>query len=215
MQDKEVISVLDQIRIPGDLKKIPLEKLNPLAEELRSLIIKTVSENGGHLAPNLGVVELTIALHRVFNTPQDHIIWDVGHQSYAHKLLTGRLKSFSTIRKFEGLSGFTHRDESEHDCFGAGHAGTAISSAMGFSTADDLQGKEDTHTIAVTGDGSLICGISLEALNNLSCTCKKMILVLNDNKMSISKSIGNFIDSSQNTSKVREKINNYISHRKA
>lgn len=190
MQDKEVISVLDQIRIPGDLKKIPLGKLDPLAEELRSLIIKTVSENGGHLAPNLGVVELTIALHRVFNTPQDHIIWDVGHQSYAHKLLTGRLKSFSTIRKFEGLSGFTHRDESEHDCFGAGHAGTAISSAMGFSTADDLQGKEDTHTIAVTGDGSLICGISLEALNNLSCTCKKMILVLNDNKMSISKSIG-------------------------
>ena len=190
MPDKESTSVLEQIRFPGDLKKIPLEKLDPLAEELRSLIIKTVSENGGHLAPNLGVVELTIALHRVFNTPQDHIIWDVGHQSYAHKLLTGRLKSFSTIRKFEGLSGFTLRDESEHDCFGAGHAGTAISSAMGFSTADDLQGKENTHTVAVTGDGSLICGISLEALNNLSCTCKKMILVLNDNKMSISKSIG-------------------------
>ena len=190
MPDKTTASILEQIHVPGDLKKIPMDKLAPLAEELRSLIVKTVSENGGHLAPNLGVVELTIALHRVFNTPQDHIIWDVGHQSYAHKLLTGRLKSFSSIRKFEGLSGFTLRDESEHDCFGAGHAGTAISSAMGFSTADELQKKDNSHTIAVTGDGSLICGISLEALNSLSCTCKKMILVLNDNKMSISKSIG-------------------------
>ena len=182
-------SVLSKLHLPGDLKKIPAEELTLLAEELRTLIIGTVSENGGHLAPNLGVVELTIALHRVFQTPQDHIVWDVGHQSYAHKLLTGRLKSFSTIRKIDGLSGFTLRSESEHDCFGAGHAGTAISSAMGFSTADDLQ-RKDAHTVAVTGDGSLICGISLEALNNLSCTCKNMILVLNDNKMSISKSIG-------------------------
>ena len=182
-------SVLSKLHLPGDLKKIPVEELTLLAEELRALIIGTVSENGGHLAPNLGVVELTIALHRVFQTPQDHIVWDVGHQSYAHKLLTGRLKSFSTIRKFDGLSGFTLRSESEHDCFGAGHAGTAISSAMGFSTADDLQ-RKNAHTVAVTGDGSLICGISLEALNNLSCTCKNMILVLNDNKMSISKSIG-------------------------
>lgn len=192
MNHTDSVSVLKKIVHPGDLKKIPAEELNLLAEELRSLIIRTVSENGGHLAPNLGVVELTVALHRVFQTPEDHIIWDVGHQSYAHKLLTGRLKSFSSIRKFEGLSGFTLRTESEHDCFGAGHAGTAISSAMGFSTANDLlDGKEEgAHTIAVTGDGSLICGISLEALNNLSCTCKRMILVLNDNKMSISRSIG-------------------------
>lgn len=189
MGRSKVNSVLEKIQSPGDLKKIPADELEFLAEEMRSLIIHTVSENGGHLAPNLGVVELTIALHRVFQTPQDHIVWDVGHQSYAHKLLTGRLKSFSTIRKFDGLSGFTLRGESEHDCFGAGHAGTAISSAMGFSSADDLQ-KKQTHTVAVTGDGSLICGISLEALNNLSCTCKNMILVLNDNKMSISKSIG-------------------------
>lgn len=189
MKKEQPFSILEQIKNPGDLKKIPADDLEFLAEEMRSLIINTVSENGGHLAPNLGVVELTIALHRVFQTPQDHIVWDVGHQSYAHKLLTGRLKSFSTIRKFDGLSGFTLRNESEHDCFGAGHAGTAISSAMGFSTADDLQGK-GSHTVAVTGDGSLICGISLEALNNLSCTCKNMILVLNDNKMSISKSIG-------------------------
>lgn len=181
--------LLARIHSPEDLRSFTPEELERLAAEIRERIIGTVSTNGGHLAPNLGVVELTIALHRVFRAPEDHIVWDVGHQSYPHKMLTGRADVFHTLRRYQGLSGFTSRMESSYDCFGAGHAGTAISSAMGFAIADELKGVKN-HTVAVTGDGSLICGISLEALNTLRCTCKNMILVLNDNKMSISKSIG-------------------------
>ncbi len=181
--------ILDRINSPEDLRRLSVSDMQTLSQEIRETIIKTVAENGGHLAPNLGVVELTVALHRVFRAPEDKIIWDVGHQSYPHKLLTGRRKEFSSIRKYNGLSGFTKREESPYDCFGAGHAGTSISSAMGFSVASELKGMHN-HTVAVIGDGSLICGISLEALNNLRSTCKNMIIVLNDNKMSISKSIG-------------------------
>ena len=181
--------VLNKINHPADLKELSPALLAGLCSELRGIILDTVSRNGGHLAPNLGIVELTVALHRVFRMPEDKIIWDVGHQSYVHKLLTGRKDRFSTIRTDGGLSGFPLREESEYDCFSAGHAGTAISAAMGFAAARDARnGKE--HVIAVIGDGSLACGLSLEALNNVRTSCKNLIIILNDNKMSISKSVG-------------------------
>lgn len=181
--------ILPRIGKPEDLRNLSLPELQTLSGEIREKILETTARNGGHLASNLGAVELTVALHRVFHAPEDRIVWDVGHQSYAHKLLTGRAELFHTLRQYGGLSGFTSRAESPFDCFGAGHAGTSISAAMGFAAADEIRHRA-RHTVAVTGDGSLICGISLEALNNLSSTCRNMILVLNDNKMSISKSIG-------------------------
>ena len=181
--------LLDGIHSPDDLKKLTPVQLTELCGEIRDSIIDTVSRNGGHLAPNLGIVELTVALHRVFHMPEDKIVWDVGHQSYVHKILTGRKDRFPTIRTDGGLSGFPLREESEYDCFSAGHAGTAISAAMGFAAARDARnGKE--HVIAVIGDGSLACGLSLEALNNVRTTCKNLIIILNDNKMSISRSVG-------------------------
>ena len=186
---KDGTGLLETIDGPDRLKELTADQLEKLAGEIREKIIGTVSRNGGHLAPNLGVVELAIALHRVFHAPEDKIIWDVGHQCYPHKLLTGRAGEFDTIRRTGGLSGFTRTGESPYDCFGAGHAGTAISAAMGFSAAESLSGGHD-HVVAVVGDGALICGISLEALNNLRSTCRKLIVVLNDNKMSISESIG-------------------------
>ncbi len=181
--------ILRQISTPQDLRSLTNGELEQLAAELNRVIIDTVSKNGGHLASSLGVVDLTIALHRVFRTPQDKILWDVGHQTYAHKLLTGRLEQFQTLRQYNGLNGFTHPKESEHDAFISGHAGSALSAAMGFSAANQLSGKDD-HVIAVVGDGSLTNGITLEALNNLRSTCRRMIIVLNDNAMSISKTIG-------------------------
>jgi len=186
---KDGTGLLETIDGPDRLKELTADQLEKLAGEIREKIIGTISRNGGHLAPNLGVVELAIALHRVFHAPEDKIIWDVGHQCYPHKLLTGRAGEFDTIRRTGGLSGFTRTGESPYDCFGAGHAGTAISAAMGFSAAESLSGGHD-HVVAVVGDGALICGISLEALNNLRSTCRKLIVVLNDNKMSISESIG-------------------------
>ena len=181
--------ILDRVKSPADIKKLSLPELDALAGELRSEILSTVAKNGGHLASNLGSCELTIALHKVFDTPRDRILWDVGHQSYAHKILTGRADVFSTIRKYGGLSGFPKPAESEYDPMTAGHAGTAISGAMGFSAANEINGVAD-HTVAVVGDGALICGISLEAMNNLRDTCKNLVIVVNDNKMSISRSIG-------------------------
>ncbi len=182
-------SFIEKINGPEDLRNLSRNDLQELAEEIRREIVDTVSRNGGHLAPNLGVVELTLALHRVFHAPEDKIVWDVGHQSYTHKIVTGRYEAFSRIRKYDGLCGFTKRGESPYDCFGAGHAGVSISAAMGFSVAADLQ-KKTEHAVAVLGDGALICGISLEAMNNLRSSCKNMIIILNDNKMSIAKSIG-------------------------
>lgn len=181
--------LLDRIRSPKDIKDLDLQDLTALAEELRSVILNTVSENGGHLSSNLGVVELTVALHRIFDVPDDRILWDVGHQSYAHKLLSGRAKDFCTLRKFKGLSGFCNREESPADAFISGHAGNAVSAAMGLAVADQIDQK-DGHVVAVLGDGALVNGISLEALNNLEASCGKMIVVLNDNKMSISHSTG-------------------------
>lgn len=181
--------ILDRIQSPADVKKLKAEQLSSLCRELREEIVDAVSQNGGHLAPNLGVVELTVALHRVFDLPKDKILWDVGHQTYAHKLLTGRRDRFSTIRRYNGLSGFPSPAESEYDPFVSGHAGTSISAALGFEAANESLGR-DSHVVAVIGDGSLICGLSMEALNNVRSTCKNLIIVINDNKMSISKSVG-------------------------
>ncbi len=185
----ELPPLLAAIRSPQDVKDLPKEKLPELAQEIRDLMITTLSKTGGHLAPNLGVVELSIALHRVFSSPRDKILFDVSHQSYVHKLLTGRAEQFHTIRTFGGLSGFAKRSESPHDAFGAGHAGTALSAGLGMAAARDLAG-DDYHVVAVVGDGSFTCGTTLEGLNNIATTTKKFILILNDNEWSIDKNVG-------------------------
>jgi 1-deoxy-D-xylulose-5-phosphate synthase len=181
--------VLNKVNSPADLKGLRSRELPALAAEIREFLIRTVSANGGHLASSLGVVELTIALHRVFNSPEDKIIWDVGHQCYAHKLLTGRKDSFSTLRQYKGISGFPVHGESPHDAFGAGHAGTSVSAALGMALARDLRGEKN-HVIAVIGDGSIGTGMALEAINHAGHLGKKIIVVLNDNGMSISPSVG-------------------------
>ena len=189
MAVSEKNNVLDRINSPEDLKGLTAEERSELACEIRKYLIDVISENGGHLAPNLGVVELTIALHTVFNTPADKLVWDVSHQGYVHKLLTGRREMFKTLRRTDGCSGFLSREESEYDVFGAGHAGTAISAAVGFAAARDAKG-DDNNVIAVVGDGALNCGVSLEGLNNVAEVTDRMIIVLNDNKMSISPNVG-------------------------
>jgi 1-deoxy-D-xylulose-5-phosphate synthase len=181
--------LLDTINSPADLKQLAPAALEELAAEIRQEIIKTVTVTGGHLASNLGVVELTIALHRVFDSPKDKIIWDVGHQSYVHKLLTGRKNRFDTLRQYGGLSGFTCRDESPHDPFGAGHASTSVSAAMGMVVARDLAG-EDYDVVAVIGDGAITAGMSFEALNQAGNLGSRLFVILNDNGMSISPSVG-------------------------
>ncbi|MFA7184092.1 MAG: 1-deoxy-D-xylulose-5-phosphate synthase [Victivallales bacterium] len=186
---KNKTALLDTIQSPDDLKKLSVEELPALASEIREMLINTVSQTGGHLASNLGVVELTIALHYVFNTPKDKLVWDVGHQGYVHKLLTGRKELFKKLRNYNGCLGFLSPDESEYDCFGAGHAGTAISAALGMAVAAERRGSDD-KVVAIVGDGSLNCGISLEGLNNVSANTRKLIIILNDNKMSISQNVG-------------------------
>lgn len=181
--------MLDKINGPADLKGLTLLELKQLAAELRQELVNTVTNTGGHLASNLGVVELTIALHRVFNSPRDSIIWDVGHQSYVHKLLTGRKQRFSSLRQYEGLSGYTSRTESPHDPFGAGHASTSISAALGMAVARNLSG-DNFHIIPVIGDGAITGGMALEALNHAGHLGSKLIVVLNDNGMSISPTVG-------------------------
>ncbi len=180
---------LENITSPADVKKLDKSDLPLLARECRDVLVDTVSKNGGHLASNLGVVELTIALHRVFNSPKDKIIWDVGHQCYTHKLLTGRYPEFSTLRTEDGLSGFSNPDESEHDIFFSGHSSVSISQALGVATANSI--NNDKHsTIAVIGDGALTGGLAYEALNNAGRNGKNLIVILNDNEMSISKNVG-------------------------
>src|SRR5438477_11284696 len=174
---------------PANVKKLTLEQLPGLADEIRGELITILAKNGGHLGPNLGVVELTLALHYVFSTPRDKFVWDVSHQSYVHKLLTGRKNRFHTIRTTGGLSGFSVRTESEHDCYGAAHAGTALSAALGIAAARDQRGS-DEHVVAISGDAELINGSSFEALNNISHTTKRFIGVLNDNEWSIAKNVG-------------------------
>lgn len=182
-------ALLQNIKAPNDVKKLTDAELPALCEELREKIIDTVADNGGHLASNLGVVELTVALHRVFTLPQDSIVWDVGHQSYAHKLLTGRADVFSTLRQEGGLSGFPSREESECDPFTTGHSSASISSALGLSVAKSLSG-EPGHVIAVIGDGALTGGLAYEGLNNAGRLKRNLIVILNDNAMSISKNVG-------------------------
>ena len=180
---------LENINSPADIKNLSLEQLQVLAEEIRRYIIEVLAKNGGHLAPNLGVVELTLAMHKIFDTPRDKFVFDVGHQSYVHKILTGRREQFKTVRTYGGISGFPKPSESPHDAFGAGHSSTSISAALGMAVARDLQG-EDYHVVAVIGDGSMTGGMSFEALNNAGDMHKRMIVILNDNEMSISKNVG-------------------------
>lgn len=187
-------ALIDSIHSPEDVKKLPLEKLPQLAEELRERIIGVTSKNGGHVGPNLGVVELSIALHRVFSTPRDSIVFDVSHQCYAHKLLTGRNgDAFDRLRQTGGVSGFCSRKESDHDAFGSGHAGTAISAALGIAAARDLAGG-DEHVVAVVGDAAITNGSTLEALNNIASHTKRLIVVLNDNEWSIDRNVGAVAD---------------------
>lgn len=181
--------MLEKINSPEDLKKLNIEEKEQLAKEIRKYILNVVSENGGHLASNLGVVELTIALHSVFNVPTDKIVWDVGHQTYVHKILTGRREQLKTIRKLDGLAGFPKTNESDCDCFNTGHSSTSISAALGMARARDLEGKNNS-VIAVIGDGALTGGMALEALNDVGYSNTKMTVILNDNEMSISKNVG-------------------------
>ncbi|MHB8093416.1 MAG: 1-deoxy-D-xylulose-5-phosphate synthase [Candidatus Aminicenantales bacterium] len=181
--------ILGTIREPSDIRKLSLKELYQLATEIRAEIVETVSRNGGHLASNLGVVEITLALHYVFDSPRDKFIWDVGHQCYTHKILTGRRDRFSTLRQFDGILGFPCLAESEHDAFNTGHASTALSAALGMAVARDKK-KEDFNVIAVVGDGSLTGGVALEALNQIGHLREKMIIVLNYNEMSISPNVG-------------------------
>ena len=182
-------TLLESIHSPADLKCMTQAQMADLAGEIREFLIQTLSKTGGHLGPNLGVVELTLALHTVFNTPEDKITFDVSHQAYIHKILTGRLDRFATIRQPGGLNGFMLRTESEHDCYGAGHAGTALSAALGMAVARDLSGGSE-HVIAVAGDAAFTNGISFEALNNIADQTRRMIVVLNDNEWSIDRNVG-------------------------
>jgi 1-deoxy-D-xylulose-5-phosphate synthase len=182
-------TLLESIHSPADLKRLDYAQMASLAEEIRTFLIQTLSKTGGHLGPNLGVVELTLALHAVFSTPEDKIFFDVSHQAYIHKILTGRRDRFETIRQPGGLNGFMLRTESEHDCYGAGHAGTALSAALGMAVARDLAGGHE-HVVAVAGDAAFTNGITFEALNNIAAQTKRMIVVLNDNEWSIDRNVG-------------------------
>jgi 1-deoxy-D-xylulose-5-phosphate synthase len=181
--------LLDSINSPLDVKKLTVPQLEVLAEEIREELISVLSKTGGHLGPNLGVVELTLAMHYVFDTPKDHFVFDVSHQAYVHKLLTGRREEFHTIRTPGGLNGFMLRTESPHDCYGAGHAGTALSAALGMAVARDRVGSNE-HVVALAGDAAFTCGITYEALNNIANSTRRLIVVLNDNEWSIDKNVG-------------------------
>lgn len=186
--DKD-LKYLNNIHSPDDIKKLDDNSLSELSDEIRKVLISTVSKTGGHLASNLGVVELTLAIHKVFDSPKDKIVWDVGHQAYTHKLITGRFDQFDTIRQKDGISGFCHPNESEHDTFYSGHSGTSVSSAYGIAQANKIM-DDDSYTVAVIGDGSFTGGLVYEALNNAGRSKTKLIVILNDNEMSISPNVG-------------------------
>ena len=200
--------MIEKINSPEDVKKLNLQEKKQLAEEIRKYILEVVSENGGHLASNLGVVELTIALHSVFDVPKDKIVWDVGHQTYIHKIITGRKEQLKTLRKLNGIAGFPKTNESESDCFNTGHSSTSISAALGMARARDLKG-ENNSVLAVIGDGALTGGMALEALNDAGYSQSKLTVILNDNEMSISKNIGglNMLLSKLRTKKTYTKSN--------
>src|SRR6201990_1418899 len=182
-------ALLDRVRETQDLRALPQSELRQVADELRAELIDVVSVTGGHLGAGLGVVELTVALHYVFDTPKDKIIWDVGHQAYPHKILTGRRDRMRTLRQGGGLAGFTKRSESEYDPFGAAHSSTSISAGLGMAVARDLKGG-DNHVIAVIGDGSMSAGMAYEAMNNAGANKNRLIVILNDNDMSIAPPVG-------------------------
>lgn len=210
---------LNKIKDPSFLKELDIRQLNELATEIRSFLINSISQTGGHLSSNLGIVELTIALHYVFNSPEDKIFFDVGHQSYVHKILTGRAKQFPTLRKYGGLSGFQKRCESKYDCFEAGHSSTALSAAIGMAVARDLN-HQNFHVVPVIGDAAMVGGESLEALNHLGSINNKVIIILNDNQMAIGKSIGGFgeflssVRISGTYNNLKEDYRNLTSHNK-
>ena len=189
MNIQQPVGLLNRVDSPADLKKLTVPELEQLAREVRDVIVATVARHGGHLAPNLGAVELTLALHYVFNAPYDRIVWDVGHQSYTHKLLTGRRSRFETLRQFQGISGFPKREESKYDAFGTGHSSTSISAALGIGVGKCLKGCSN-RAIAVIGDGSMTGGMAFEAMNHAGDLDKDLIVVLNDNEMSISPNVG-------------------------
>ena len=208
-------ALLPDIKSPDDVKQLSPDQLEGLAAEIRDTLIQSLANTGGHLGPNLGVVELTIALHRVFETPSDKFVFDVAHQGYVHKMLTGRADKIDTIRQYQGLNGFLLRTESEHDSYGAGHAGTALSAALGMAAARDQQ-EEDSHVVAVAGDAAFTCGPTLEALNNIAETTKRLIVVLNDNEWSIDKNVGaiakhfNALQTHSAYSAVRDKASEFV-----
>jgi 1-deoxy-D-xylulose-5-phosphate synthase len=211
------VSILKNLKSPGELKQLSVPELEVLAAEVREQIIHTVAETGGHLASSLGVVELTIALHRVLNTPTDKIVWDVGHQAYAHKLLTGRLERFHTLRKFGGISGFPKRSESPYDAFDVGHSSTSISAALGMAAARDVRGGKE-RIVAVIGDGSLTGGLAFEGLNQAGHLGKNLVVILNDNEMSISPNVGaisaliNRKMTSELVVRLKREAENFLSH---
>ncbi|HKJ92399.1 MAG TPA: 1-deoxy-D-xylulose-5-phosphate synthase [Longimicrobiales bacterium] len=211
------MALLETISGPADIRRLERQRLRELADEVRERLIDVVSQTGGHFAPGLGVVELTVALHYVFDTPRDRLVWDVGHQGYPHKILTGRNERLSTIRQKDGISGFLRREESEYDAFGAGHAATSISAALGMATARDQLG-EDYNVIAVIGDGALTCGLAYEGLNNAGHTERDLIVVLNDNEMSIAPNVGAMskyltrIVTNPLYNRVREELKNLLRH---
>lgn len=208
-------ALLPTIQSPADVQALDESQLKGLAAEIRDVLIRSLANTGGHLGPNLGVVELTIALHRVFQTPQDKFVFDVAHQGYVHKMLTGRADRIDTIRQYKGLNGFLLRTESEHDSYGAGHAGTAVSAALGMAAGRD-QLKKDDHIVAVAGDAAFTCGATLEALNNIESTTKRLIVVLNDNEWSIDKNVGaiakyfNALQTHSTYSAVRDKASDFV-----
>ena len=185
----DFMSVLDRVNSPEDVKKLDDIELEELCSDIREFLVESVSETGGHLASNLGVVELSVALHKVFNSPTDQIVFDVGHQCYTHKILTGRKNQFSTLRKEGGISGFIRPVESEHDIFSSGHSSVSVSQAIGLAKAKKIKGEKG-KVIAVIGDGALTGGLAFEAFNNGVNGCENLIVILNDNKMSISRNVG-------------------------
>lgn len=182
-------NILEGIKCPNDIHKLDNKDLYKLSEEIREFLIDSVSKTGGHLASNLGVVELTLSIYKTYNLEKDRVIWDVGHQSYVHKILTGRKDEFNTLRKYGGLCGFPKRSESKYDAFGVGHSSTSISAAVGMARARDVL-KEDFNVVAVIGDGALTGGMALEALNDVGFNKTNLTIILNDNQMSISKNVG-------------------------
>ena len=204
--------LLSTINYPSDLKKVKKEDLQQVCTELRQFIIDSVSVNGGHFGASLGVVELSVALHYVYNTPIDQLVWDVGHQAYGHKILTGRRDVFHTNRKYGGISGFPKRSESEYDSFGVGHSSTSISAALGMAIAADLLGQKEQKHVAIIGDGSMTAGLPFEALQHAGSSKADILIILNDNQMSIDPNIGSLreyltdITTSKTYNKVREDV---------